>query len=153
MIVNVLDQQSDLIIHPEAIQHLVKRVLLAENQCCDEVNIYFVDSPTICELHKQYFDDPSPTDCISFPIDEEENDIPYRILGEVFVCPATAVKYGKDHDINPYEEVTLYIIHGLLHLMGYDDIEDEDRQCMREAEGRLMEILKTPNSDREQHIV
>ncbi len=146
MIVNVFDQQLALKISINEVQQLVDHVVHGEGQQCDEVNIYFVDTPTICQLHEEFFQDPSPTDCISFPIDEEEQeDFPYRILGEVFVCPATAVDYAIQHHGDAYEETTLYIVHGLLHLMGYDDIEEEDCRFMRQAETRHMQELKKIN--------
>lgn len=122
----------------------MKEVLAGENQTCDEVSIYFVETEEICSLHQTYFDDPSPTDCISFPLDDE-NEFGYRILGEVFVCPATALLYAQKKSIDPYEEISLYIIHGLLHLIGYDDIEKKDRVQMRKAEARQMDRIKKLN--------
>jgi probable rRNA maturation factor len=146
VIVNVFDQQSDLKISIGQVQQLVQHVILAEGYSCDEVNIYFVDTSTICQLHKRFFHDSSPTDCLSFPMDEEEDEqFPYRILGEVFVCPATALVYASKHQLNPNEEATLYIVHGLLHLMGYDDFLDNEASLMRQAEARHMEELKKLN--------
>ena len=63
---------------------LVCQVIAGEGQECDEVNIYFVDTQAISQLHKDFFNDPSPTDCIYFPIDDTIGLIPYRLLGEVF---------------------------------------------------------------------
>ena len=141
MIINIIDQQKDLKINAGQVRRLVQNVISLEGQKCDEVNIYFVDIPSISSLHAQFFDDPSPTDCISFPIDVEETY--YRILGEVFVCPAIAKAYAQEHKEKPGEEVSLYIVHGLLHLMGYDDIEDEEIDKMRKAEQRHIEDLKS----------
>lgn len=142
VIVNVFNQQNDLEISSKKISSLVKHVIKEEGQTCDEVNIYLVDTPTICDLHQKFFDDPTPTDCISFPIDTEEDELCYRLLGEVFVCPATAKEYALLHSGNPLEETSLYIVHGLLHLMGYDDISDNDCIIMRAAEQRHMQSLK-----------
>lgn len=143
MIVNVIDQQQTLKISEEQVKQLVKEVILSEGETCDEVNVYFVDTPTICDLHEQFFNDPSPTDCISFPLDEKtEGEGDYRLLGEVFVCPETAIDYLTHHSGSVYDETSLYIVHGLLHLMGYDDIEDEDISLMREAEKWHMQNLE-----------
>lgn len=143
MIVNVIDRQSDLKISVDQVKILVQEVISYEGQVCHEVNIYFVDTPSICELHEQFFDDPSPTDCISFPIDEEEEIVNYRLLGEVFICPATAFAYAAETNGDPYKETTLYVVHGLLHLMGYDDLNEEDILSMRGAEERHMQHLQT----------
>lgn len=107
------------------------------------MSVNFVDVDTICSLHDEYFGDPSQTDCISFPLDGEEEE--YRVLGEIFVCPKTAIEYAKEHDGDPYEELLLYIIHGLLHLIGLDDIEPEDREEMRRREQKHLNNLKIMN--------
>jgi probable rRNA maturation factor len=137
------NQQSALELSTEQVEQLVRSVISTEGQTCDEVSIQFVDTETICRLHADFFDDPSVTDCISFPIDAEGSA--YRMLGEVFVCPATAVEYAKVHQSDPFEETTLYVVHGLLHLMGYDDIEPEDEPEMRQAEKRHMAALAEKN--------
>lgn len=67
----------------------------------------------------------------------------YRVLGDIFVCPQTAVDYATRRDGDPYWEMTLYVVHGLLHLMGYDDIEPKERRRMRAAERRQMKALTT----------
>ena len=92
-------------------------------------------------LHARFFGDPSLTDCISFPMDSEAQE-GYRILGEVFVCPQVARRYAESHKGDPYWETTLYVVHGLLHLMGYDDISEKERSLMRAAEGRQMRHLE-----------
>jgi probable rRNA maturation factor len=141
VIVHVSDEQNALKFSEDLVKRLVQKVIEEEKQICDEVSIYFVDRESISQLHDQFFDDPSPTDCISFPMDEIE-ELDYRILGEVFVCPQTAIEYTKTHQTDPYEETTLYIVHGLLHLMGYRDIEEEEIKLMRQAEQRQMTLLK-----------
>jgi probable rRNA maturation factor len=146
MIVDIDDRQTSLPISHQTLEELVKSVISYEGEDYDEVGIHFVETDEICRMHAQYFQDPSPTDCISFPLDNTESlNGEFRMLGDVFVCPQTAVEYAEAHQKNPYEEVTLYVIHGLLHLMGYDDIEDSDRAKMREAERRHMRHLKRLN--------
>ena len=65
------------------------------------------------------------------------------MLGEVFVCPATAIAYAAEHGNDPHQETSLYIVHGLLHLMGYDDLDDASILLMRQAEERHMNQLQT----------
>ncbi len=144
MIINIFNDQNSLSINPQKVEQVIIQILEKEGCICDEVTIHFVDNATICDLHSRFFNDPSPTDCISFPMDEEEDPF-YRVLGEVFVCPETAIKYANEHNVNPYLETTLYVVHGMLHLLGYDDLEDQDRQLMRQAEAKHLEILKEQN--------
>lgn len=116
----------------------MKGVLSHMDASPEEVAIYFVPEKKICQLHDQFFQDPSTTDCISFPIDEE-------YLGEVFVCPATAIKYSAKNELDPYEEASLYVVHGLLHLMGYDDLTPKEKANMRKKEKSCMNHLKKHN--------
>lgn len=142
MEINIIDEQNDLKITPQSVCSVVENVLALENTSCDEVSVYFVDKTKISQLHEQFFNDPSPTDCISFPIDDDEDDDGYHILGDVFVCPHTAIKYAAEHDLDPHTEATLYVVHGLLHLLKYDDIDENDYIKMKCAEQRHMDNLK-----------
>ena len=143
MKIYILDEQKDLKINPSAVQSLVSEVITSEGQNCDEVSVNFVSTEKICELHDRFFDDPSPTDCISLPLDEDEDE-EYRLLGEIFVCPKTAQEFIKKNGGDIYEETSLYVVHSLLHLMGYDDIGDPE-PAMRAAEEKHMHNLKTKN--------
>src|SRR5262245_31854076 len=117
------------------VKRIVSSVISFEEKRYDEAAIHFVNTAEISRLHEQFFHDPSPTDCISFPMDEEDQQ-GYRILGEVFICPQIAIEYSAKHSGDPYAETTLYIVHGLLHLMGYDDLDKKERSKMRSAERR-----------------
>ena len=144
MLVMVSDRQKDLPLKHEKkkIESLVQSVIEHEGRACDEVAIHFVTAPTICKMHKQFFQDPSITDCISFPMD----DVPeanFCYLGDVFVCPRQAIFYADENSLDPYREITLYIVHGILHLLGYDDIEENDAKIMRRKELKHMKILET----------
>ncbi len=145
--IQVFNDQSDLPIKISQVNALVKTALDFENLECDEVAIHFIGIDKMCLLHDQYFQDPSPTDCISFPMDPpatiEEPREDYRVLGEIFVCPAIALEYSTLHHRDPYQETSLYVIHGLLHLIGYDDIMPNDRKKMRQVEKKLMTHLET----------
>jgi probable rRNA maturation factor len=136
------DQQTALQINEEAVRKLAIAVLACEKQKAHELTIHFVSEQEIAALHADYFDDPTVTDCISFPIDDA-TEIHYRVLGEIFVCPQVAVDYAAQHQGNPYEETSLYIVHGILHLLGYNDIEEQERAQMRLAEQRVMQYLRS----------
>lgn len=142
MQIEIINNQKDLSIDPESAKKILRFLLVELKVHCDEISVHFVDEPTICELHDTYFQDPSPTDCITFPIDEQPDACFYRILGEVFVCPKVGIEYATKEGLDPYEEVCLYMVHGLLHLLGFDDIEEKDRQIMRKKEEWCMTKLK-----------
>lgn len=100
-----------------------------------ELSVYFVTSKKIAELHGQFFNDPTPTDCITFPLDQE-------FLGEIFVCPEVALQYASKKNLDPLEETLLYVVHGILHLVGYDDLTAKDKRNMRKKEKSCMRHLK-----------
>ena len=140
MNIQVAQEQSLVPIDCQSVETLVMEFTQFHGVDFDEASIHFVDTPTICKLHQDFFDDPSTTDCISFPMDDSDED-GYRVLGDVFVCPETALDYVKTHSGDVYHEVTLYTVHGLLHLLGFDDIDDEDRQEMRNEEARFLQFV------------
>ena len=130
--IKIYNRQSNLSIDLSSVRRLVMFFLQEKKIASQEVAIYFVGARKITQLHTQYFNDPTPTDCITFPFDDQ-------LLGEIFVCPKAALDYNPQ---KPYEETTLYIIHGLLHLLGYDDIDSKKRARMRREEKRLMALAK-----------
>ncbi len=148
MEVAVVQKQKDLPISSKSVKALVLGFLKCADISYDEVTIHFIDDKAMCKLHEEYFDDPTPTDCISFPMDEMDED-GYRVMGDVFVCPATAISYVKKKEGHSkadfYKETTLYVIHGLLHLIGYDDIDEEDRKEMKLAEKRYLDYAAKHN--------
>ena len=140
MKVYVSNQQLVLPISKNSVKKAVAAILSLEGITCNEVGVHFVDSIKICELHYIYFNDPSITDCISFPILQTDHD--FINLGDIFICPEVAQQYAVKYEGNPYTETTLYLIHGLLHLIGYDDMEKGKRISMRAAERRHMKNLQ-----------
>lgn len=147
MIVDISNLQNDHPIDEKEIERVVQSVIEGEGRSCDEVSITFVDRERISQIHADYFDDPTPTDCISIPMDcdgEEPIGESHFILGDVIVCPSIAIEYAANHGVDVDDEVKLYVVHGLLHLLGYDDIDPEERKKMRDAEAKHMKALQTP---------
>ncbi len=103
----------------------------------DEISVAFVTEKTICALHDQFLNNPDPTDVITFPcnIDEEER------IGEICISVDEALKYTNLHSLE--DELTLYLVHGWLHLANYDDIEEGDRKLMRSMEQKVLDYLNT----------
>lgn len=141
MNISIYNRQKDLKISKAS----AKKAFLAAAELYDisfdEAAVHFVSEKELCKLHEEFFNDPSPTDCITFPIDS--GDTPgFRFLGEVFVSPRAAIEVVEENQGDVYEETTLYMIHGLLHLLGYNDIKKEEIKEMRKEEARIMKHLK-----------
>jgi probable rRNA maturation factor len=127
-LISVYNAQKDLPIKAASVKRLVSFVLQKKKISCQGLAIYFVSKRKIAALHDQFFQDPTPTDCITFPHDDQ-------FLGEIFVCPKVAQEYDPKH---PLRETTLYIIHGILHLLGYDDLKPKARARMHKEQMKLL---------------
>lgn len=93
---------------------------------------------TIIELNKRYFSRDSLTDVISFSLNEK------KLLGEVYVCLSEAERLSRQLSRPLEAELALYIIHGILHLAGYDDRTDRDFNKMHRREDELLRKLGYP---------
>ena len=108
----------------------------------DEIALYFVTEQRIAKVHEEFFDDPSVTDCITFPLDPPGQQAgPSHILGEAFICPKTALKVAKRLGNCPHEELYRYVIHCLLHLIGYTDTALKERAKMKRKERECLKKL------------
>ena len=138
MKVTIYNSHKDLKISKTSVTRLATYFFIFLKKEVEEVIIHFVSTKKISNLHEKLFQDPSPTDCISQPYDF----LGYALLGEVFICPETAIKYSEKKGKDPYEETSLYVVHSLLHLLGYDDIDPKERKKMRRCEKKLLTHLK-----------
>lgn len=145
MIISVVNNQTSLKIFDQKIKKLILAFFKKEKIKTDEITIYFVDEKTIKKLHKKIFNDASSTDCISIPIDSTQKKCVYHVLGEIFISTDVALKNAKDFKTSALDEITLYIIHSLLHLIGYDDIKEKDIQKMRQKEKEILLFMKKKN--------
>jgi probable rRNA maturation factor len=102
-----------------------------------ELSIVFLSDDAISQLHGNYLQDPTPTDVITFP-----GDPAMDFAGEICVSVDHAIAGSQQHATPFAEELTLYIVHGYLHLAGLDDIEETDRLHMRAAEAAVMQQLR-----------
>ena len=101
-----------------------------------ELSIVFVDDATIAKIHDRFMDDPSPTDVITFPADPEMES-----AGEIILSVDRARERAAELHEPFSRELTLYLVHGWLHLAGYDDREPQEREQMRQAEKQALAVL------------
>ena len=100
-----------------------------------ELSIAFVDDPEIAQVHADFMDDPTPTDVITFPADKTMD-----FAGEIIVSVDHAKAKAAELDLPFSRELSLYLIHGWLHLAGYNDLTEEERSVMRTAESEALKI-------------
>jgi rRNA maturation RNase YbeY len=110
------------------------------------LNIAFVDDGTIRSINKRYLNKAKVTDVISFDLRDDEDD--EAIDGEVVISGERACVQARDLGVSEDEELLRYVIHGVLHLMGYDDSVQEDRQRMSLAEDQVLSSLDVGHGKR-----
>jgi probable rRNA maturation factor len=109
---------SQLRIHPQA-----------------ELSILLVDEQTMSAYHEKYLGETGPTDVLSFPMDElrppnDDEEPPEGLLGDIVLCPAVTDRQARQHGRTTSEEAEYLLVHGLLHLLGYDHSEPAEQAEM-----------------------
>jgi probable rRNA maturation factor len=135
----VIDETSPRVrLKRDRLQTLLERVLAEARIASASLTVLLVDERASARLHREHFGDPTVTDVMSFP-DGTPADRRGRLhLGDLAVCVAVARRQAAGHGMALSEELTLYILHGLLHLVGYDDHGARDLERMWAAQRRLL---------------
>lgn len=102
-----------------------------------ELSLAFLSDARLARLHADFLDDPTTTDVITF-----EGQPALGVAGEICVSVDTASAYALRHGRDFSEELTLYVVHGWLHLAGYDDLQPAKKRRMRAAEARALKLLR-----------
>ena len=102
-----------------------------------ELSIVFLTDEAIGRLHGAFLYDPTATDVITF-----EGNAALGTAGEICISADTAAAYAKSHGHEFSTELTLYLIHGWLHLSGHDDLVPAKKRVMRRAEARALQVLE-----------
>ena len=142
MAVLIEDRQSKLKITPEEIRKKAQVILNALDNPDAELSILIVDDPQIEILNRKYLNREGPTNVIAFPMLEGDfSQISPQLLGDVVVSIETAERERINSGLSLEERFTQLIIHGILHLFGYDHEEDENEAELMERKSN--ELLKS----------
>lgn len=100
-----------------------------------ELSIQLVDEDTMAAYHEKFMDEPGPTDVLSFPMDElrpgkEGEEPPLGLLGDVVLCPIVAARQAGEQNRTPRQEMEYLLVHGILHLLGFDHDEPQGKAVM-----------------------
>lgn len=109
-----------------------------------ELSVLLVDEDTMASYHEKFMGEPGPTDVLSFPMDElrppgDDDDPPLGLLGDIVLCPQVTDRQAAEHGRAPQEEAEYLLVHGLLHLLGYDHATPEEKAEMFGLKDRLLE--------------
>lgn len=128
------------------VRRAVETTLLRHQVSAARVSVALVGDRRIAELNERYLKHPGPTDVLSFDLRDAPTDgrqsMPVEAVdGEVVISVETALREAERRGHSVLDEVSLYAIHGVLHLLGYDDGVAEDALRMRHMEDVLLELI------------
>jgi len=141
--IDISDAQSRIEIDPARLQAVAADLLRHEEVASAEISIALIDGGTMRELNRQHLNHDYDTDVLSFLLECDEPNgaranaprgAGKAIDGEVLISTDIATKAAADFAWSVESEVILYLVHGLLHLVGYDDLTDDEKAVMRERE-------------------
>lgn len=152
-----IDNNQDKINVDEELENLAKLVIKKAleyegvNEKC-EVNLMFVDNQEIKEINNEQRNIDSATDVLSFPmLDAKNGEIlvsesdyfeDYLVLGDIVISLERAKEQAEEYGHSFFREVGFLTCHSILHLLGYDHMEDSDRVIMRQKEEKILSLLE-----------
>jgi len=132
--------QNKVPVAPKRIIRTVQKVLSKEGvKKSGEITVCLVSDKKIKELNLKYLGRNNPTDVIAFNITEPEDK--KNIFGDIAISTDTAVANAWVFKTTPLFELYLYVIHGVLHILGYDDRKKADKLLMRKKETQILKVL------------
>ncbi len=151
--VDVDDSQNALQVDHQHLQDVVRQTLAAEQCVSATISVALVDNATIHDLNRRYLQHDFETDVLSFLLDSELADLSLlpippdaprgtgkRLDGEIIVSVEMACQTAEKYHWRPEDELALYVVHGLLHLCGYDDLTTGELRCMRQREHEVLQL-------------
>ena len=122
----------------ESIDRFFEKIFaLHRHDCSGSLSVAFLDRASHSRIHGDFLKDFRPTDAITFPADPVEG-----MAGEICVSVDQAIEEAANRELEFAQELALYLIHGWLHLVGFDDKEAEDRKIMRREERKVLDFVQ-----------
>jgi probable rRNA maturation factor len=136
--IEVSDTQAHMKVNHHDVIELARGALLIQNRANASISIVLVDNDTIHRLNRLHLSHDWPTDVITFPLSGPEEP---ELAGELVVSTEMAVAAARESGGKPRRELALYLVHGLLHLCGYDDRTEAESAAMNREQTQLVEAL------------
>lgn len=146
MTVFLTDEQT-VPVDVDALHSLARRVLDEERFPVEtEVTVILVSEDVIAGYNERFLERPGPTDVLAFPLEDLEPGVPPvaeptgppPALGDVLVAPSYVARQAAEYGVRLDDEMALMLVHGMLHLMGYDHVEDADAERMERRETEIL---------------
>jgi probable rRNA maturation factor len=159
--IDISNDQDSIQVDIKQLTHAIERALNVEQVASAVISVSIVDNAAIHKINREHLQHDYPTDVISFQLDfaierddndQDENTIDHQsvesrselraqgamIEGEIIASAQMAVEMASSGQWTAMNELTLYVIHGLLHICGYDDLTRDEKQIMRRRERAVL---------------
>lgn len=141
----IKNQQKIVKLSQQKNREIVKKILeILKVDKRTEVSILFADDKFIKKLNRRYRGIDKPTDVLSFCLQKDKGELKFpqigeeNLLGDIVISTETAQRQADSLNHSVEKELTVLLIHGLLHLLGYDHEKEEDYKIMHEKENELL---------------
>ena len=144
LVVVAVDEQDELVVDLDRWSALAQAAFQHRAVTAGELNLLFVDTDSIHELNREHMGKDWPTDVLSFPLDDDDDLPGETLLGDVVVCPAVAAANAPEHNGQGHhrgsveDEIALLVVHGVLHVLGYDHTNDDEAEEMEALEQTVL---------------
>ncbi|MDP7016330.1 MAG: rRNA maturation RNase YbeY [Pirellulaceae bacterium] len=138
--VELSNRQTRIPIAADQLRSAVRAVLADHGVDQGSISLAVVDDRTMHELNRRYLNHDYPTDVLSFVLESTADEMD----GQIVVSADMAERQAADYDWATEYELLLYVLHGALHLVGYDDHDEEKRKSMREQEDNYLVRFGAP---------
>lgn len=149
MSIFLADEQTESVGLPEL--HRLAETIMGEEGYPDdvEVTLLFVDESEMASYNQRFLSRDGPTDVLAFPVEEllpgvvpdHDPHGPPLMLGDVVIAPAYVRRQAEKQGVTFDDEMALMVTHGILHLLGYDHVEDDEAERMEERERALLALV------------
>ena len=142
MQIDVQNLQKRIPLKPNLIASRVRKILRYEGVIEARLSVTFVSDQRIKALNQKYLHAHYATDVLAFDFSSNKSHPRKRIFGEIVISTGAVCRQAKIFKNSNERELTLYVIHGILHLLGFDDHRPKDIKKMRREEEKLLELIK-----------
>ena len=149
MSVFLADEQGEPV-DLEQLRRLAELVLSEEGYPAEtELTVLLVSEDEMAAYNERFLERSGPTDVLAFPVEEllpgvvpdQDSNGPPLILGDVIIAPGFVGRQAGENEVTFDDEMALMVAHGILHLLGYDHVEDDDAETMERREAELLSLL------------
>jgi probable rRNA maturation factor len=136
-----LQVEEGILFNPHSMDRIAEATLQREEISSSEMTIVFTGNDQIREMNRKFAGEDKVTDVLSFPDGSTDPDSELRYLGDILIAIPVAREQAKARAIELQNEISLLIVHGTLHLLGYDHANPDDKSVMWDLQNKILKEL------------